>query len=395
MRALAIDHVTIENGTVTYRSGATVERLEHINATVAVAGRTGPYTATGAFVSRGAALTFDIRSGAFDADDVPLQATLVVKPATRLQLDLVATGAGDTRRIVGQVKLAADNAQSLAAVALRTRLPPALARPLTLSADVSGTPADLSLEHLNIDFGAAHGEGSVRLASGTPPSIGLKLSVNQLDLDRWLAARKAEASPLGLIASAFAADATGPVPLAPLPSGVVLPDGIDASVDLRIQALVWRNGVVRNAQIKAALAKGQLTVERAAALLPGGSDVSLSGSVATSADGPRGQGVFEASADDLRSVLTWLGAPSDGVPPDRLRKASLTSQLALAGDRLDLTGIDATLDATRLGGAATIALRERPGVGLRLAADRFNLDAYLPRARRAALGCARPTGRVR
>jgi len=48
------------------------------------------------------------------------------------------------------------------------------------------------------------------------------------------------------------------VPLAPLPSGVVLPDGIDASVDLRIQALVWRNGVVRNAQIKAALAKAEL-----------------------------------------------------------------------------------------------------------------------------------------
>ncbi len=45
---------------------------------------------------------------------------------------------------------------------------------------------------------------------------------------------------------------------------------------------------------------------------------------------------------------------------------------------LNVNALDATLDATRLGGAATVLLRARPGIGLRLAADRFNLDAYLP-----------------
>jgi uncharacterized protein involved in outer membrane biogenesis len=384
VRALAIDHLTIENGAVTYRSGTAVERIEHINARVAVEGRTGPYTAAGEFVSRGAQLSFEARSGALDAPEVPFQATLTVKPATRLQLDLVSTGTGEQPRIEGQLKLTADNAQTLAAMALRARVPAALARPVTLAADIRGTPGDLTLEHLNLDFGAAHGEGSLRVTQGTRPSVGLTFSVNQLDLDRWLAVRKgAAAAPLGLIGSASAApiDAAGPVPLAPLePGALVLPDGIDASVDVGVKALVWRNSVVRNAQLKATLTNGQLTLDRAAALLPGGSDVSLTGSVATSAEGVRGQGVFEANADDLRSMLAWLGAPSDGVPADRLRRASVTSRLALAGDRLDLAGIDATLDATRLRGAATVALRERPGVGLRIAADRFNLDAYLPRA---------------
>lgn len=383
MRALAVDHLTIENGAVTYRSGTTVERFEHLNATVAIEGRAGPYTAAGEFVSRGAALSFEARSGAIDAPDVPFQATLTIKPAARLQLDLISTGTGDERRIEGQLKLAADNAQTLAAVALRARLPAALARPVTLAADIRGTPRHLALEHLNVDFGAAHGEGSLRIAQGTPPSVGLNLSINQLDLDRWLAARKAAAAmPPSLVPSAFAAptDAAGPVPLAPLqPGAFALPDSVHVSVDLGIKALIWRNGVVRDAQLKATLAGGQLTLDHAAALLPGGSDVSLSGSAAMSAEGPRGQGVFAANADDLRSILAWLGASSDGVPPDRLRKASLSSHLALAGDRLDLTGIDATLDATRLAGAATVALRERLGIGLRIAADRFNLDAYLPR----------------
>src|SRR6185437_16444593 len=142
---------------------------------------------------------------------------------------------------------------------------------------------------------------------------------------------------------------------------------------------IWRNGVVRDAQLRASLTHGTLTLDRAAAQLPGGADASLSGSVAMGAEGPRGQATFAATADDLRGLLAWLGAPSGGVPADRLRKASLKSGLTLAGDRLDLAGIDATIDATRLSGAATVALRERPGIGLRLNADRFNLDAYLPR----------------
>jgi len=383
MQALAIDHLTIENGAVTYRVGSAVERFEHINATVAIQGGTGPYTASGDFVSRGAQLAFEARSGALDAADVPIDVTLTVKPATRLQLDLIATGTGAERRIEGQVKLAADNAQTLAALALRTRLPAALARPVKLAADIRGTPRDIALEHLTLDYGTAYGEGTLHVVQGTPPSVALSLAVSQLDLDRWLAKRKAATElPPGLIGRAFAAtsDAATPVPLAPQQPGMlVLPEGIDASIDLGVKALIWRNGVVHDAQLKASLSHGTLTLDRAAAQLPGGSDASLSGSIAIGAEGPRGQGTFVADADDLRGVLAWLGAPSGGVPADRLRKASLKSRLALAGNRLDLTGLDATIDATRLSAAATVALRERPGVGLRLNADRFNLDAYLPR----------------
>jgi uncharacterized protein involved in outer membrane biogenesis len=383
MRALAVDHLTIENGAVTYRAGNAVERFEHINATVAIQRGTGPYTASGDFVSRGAQLGFEARSGALDATEVPIEATLTVKPATRLQLDLIATGTGDEQRIEGQLKLTADNAQTLAAMALRTRLPAALARPLALAANIRGTPRDIALEHLTLDFGTAHGEGSLHVTQGAPPSVALSLAVSQLDLDRWLAKRKAGAELPSLFGRAFAAtaEATAPVPLAPQqPGALILPDDFDASVDLGIKALIWRNGVVRDAQLRASLTHGTLTLDRAAAQLPGGADASLSGSVAMGAEGPRGQATFAATADDLRGLLAWLGAPSGGVPADRLRKASLKSGLTLAGDRLDLAGIDATIDATRLSGAATVALRERPGVGLRLNADRFNLDAYLPRA---------------
>ena len=382
MQALAIDHLTIENGAVTYRAGNAVERFEHINATVAIQGGIGPYTASGNFVSRGAQLGFEARSGALDAAEVPIEATLTVKPATRLQLNLIATGRGDERRIEGQLKLTTDTAQTLAAMALRTRLPAALARPLALAADIRGTPRDIALQHLAVDYGTAHGEGSLHVARGTPPHVALSLAVSQLDLDRWLAKRKAAELPPSLFVRAFAAttDATAPVPLVPQqPAALALPDGIDVSVDLGVKALIWRNGVVRDAELKASLAQGTLTLERAAAQLPGGSEASLSGSIGMGAEGPHGRGAFAADADDLRGMLAWLGAPSGRVPADRLRKASLKSELTLVGNRLDLAAMDAAIDATRLSGAATVALRARPGVGLRLNADRFNLDAYLPR----------------
>src|SRR6185437_13851405 len=287
MQALAIDHLTIENGAVTYRAGNAVERFEHINATVAIQGGIGPYTASGNFVSRGAQLGFEARSGALDAAEVPIEATLTVKPATRLQLNLIATGRGDERR---------------------TRLPAALARPLALAADIRGTPRDIALQHLAVDYGTAHGEGSLHVARGTPPHVALSLAVSQLDLDRWLAKRKAAELPPSLFVRAFAAttDATAPVPLVPQqPAALALPDGIDVSVDLGVKALIWRNGVVRDAELKASLAQGTLTLERAAAQLPGGSEASLSGSIGMGAEGPHGRGAFAADADDLRGMLAW------------------------------------------------------------------------------------------
>jgi uncharacterized protein involved in outer membrane biogenesis len=131
------------------------------------------------------------------------------------------------------------------------------------------------------------------------------------------------------------------------------------------------------------LDKGALEVTRAAALLPGGADVSLAGTLAAENGRPRFAGSVELSADNLRELLAWLGAPLQGLPADRLRRASLTSRFTARPDRIDVAQLDLSLDATRVTGAATVALRDRIGIGARLALDRLVLDPYL-----AALGGA-------
>jgi len=367
--AVSIDHLAIQNGTVTYRGPGTIERFEHINATVTFDSLLGPYHAVGELVARGAALGFDVQSGSFGAPDVPLQVTVTTRPAARLDLEATLTGAPGDRRIAGKLKIAADDLQAVAATLLRTPMPAAAAQHFALAGDLVGSAHGVAIDHMAADLGQVHGEGNFHYNPEGSPAIALVFSINSLDLDHATAAVK----------SARAGAAAASTPRPHFPGGLVLPRGIDASIELGIEAVLWRNGLIREARLKAALTDGRLTVTRLAALLPGGSDVVVSGSATAAPEGPRALGVVEANADDLRSLLAWAGFAADDVPADRLRKAALSGRFTLAGERLDLTGLDVTLDATRLNCAATVILRERPGFGIRLSADRFNLDAYLPR----------------
>ena len=44
-----------------------------------------------------------------------------------------------------------------------------------------------------------------------------------------------------------------------------------------------------------------------------------------------------------------------------------------------MTDIAIQLDAMRINGGMAVELRDKPGIGLRLAVDKLNLDAYLPK----------------
>jgi uncharacterized protein involved in outer membrane biogenesis len=386
-----LDRLVLQNGAVTWRFAGGIERFEHINAVAMLDEAAGGIGATGSLVARGADLSFELHSGALGAAVVPLQLTITTRPAARLQLDGELTGPVDDRHIAGQIVLTGADAQAVLGTLARVPLPAALAQPLAVKAELAGSAAALQLDHLAVDLGPAHAEGKLRLAAGAPPDLALTLSLPQLDLDRWPMPEKAAASSPTLFGAGFSA-LTGEVriPGQRETGGEALPTGIAVSLDLGAQAIEWRGRLIRDAHLTLSLAAGKVTLSRLAALLPGGSDAMVSGTLALTPQGARADGRLAFSADDLRSLLAWFGAKLDAIPADRLLKANLSSRLALAGDQLELTDIDATIDATRLAGAATVLLRARPGLGLRLAADRLNLDAYLPAQSAAAAIAATP-----
>ena len=67
-------------------------------------------------------------------------------------------------------------------------------------------------------------------------------------------------------------------------------------------------------RLEGVLADGSLSIKRLGALLPGGSDIAVSGRLDTVGALPRFDGSLLASADNFRDLLRWTGAAVDGVP---------------------------------------------------------------------------------
>ena len=129
-----------------------------------------------------------------------------------------------------------------------------------------------------------------------------------------------------------------------------LPKNINASFDLAIDVIQYRGSVIREAGLRAALANGEVTLDRAAALLPGGSDVSLLGFLSFIEGEPRFDGEVAAASDNLRSLLDWAGVEAGALPPDRLRGFSYASKVKLTPTAIEVQDINVRLDASTMTG---------------------------------------------
>ena len=216
--------------------------------------------------------------------------------------------------------------------------------------------AELSLERLIINdlrfsVGDLGGAGAVSFALGKPSRFDLALQVNRLDLARLL-------------------------PVLPALADAPRWDGLSGDVDVAVAAIAWRDGVMQQGKLELDITDGVVNLRRASVLLPGGSDVSLSGTLSGEGGSARFDGKVDAGSDNLRALLDWLGADADGIPGDRLRRGQMKAQLSYQNEVLGLAELDLRLDSSRLSGAAAVALRARPSFSLDLQADRLNLNGY-------------------
>src|SRR5690606_32526899 len=113
------------------------------------------------------------------------------------------------------------------------------------------------------------------------PAITASLTTKTVDLDALLAPATPQA----------AAPATGGPAAPPVPPGrpaagdeaiaFALPTGLSATVELAADALVYRGQPLRQLQVAARLENGRLDVSDVSVLLPGSSDLQLTGSVSS------------------------------------------------------------------------------------------------------------------
>ena len=369
-----IARLTIEDGTIAYRGETFGETLDHVSLAIVGGGAMAPLHVEGGFSRRGLPLTVTADLGRLGSAEVPLSLALFSEGLGSIEVAGALSDLGSAPRFSGKLTLKGGDLGAVAARAGAGPLPPLLAKPFHVTGDLAASASGGTLDRIVLDVGDLHGAGALSATPGDPLALAVKLSVDSVDLDRFLAER----TPLSGAAPPAAPAAT---PSSPVARGDALrfdlPMGFVASIDLGVGAVVWRQGVLRQLRVEASLGGGKLALKRAGVLLPGGSDVVVSGELDTVAGLPRFAGALDANTDNLRDFLRWSGVAVEGVPQDRLRRAALQSRIEVDGAVMQVRSIDLAVDAAHLTGAATVALRDRLAFGARLAVDQLNLDAYL------------------
>ena len=416
-----VDNFSIEDGLLVYRDAASgdEERIESIDARIVAESLRGPFAVEGEARLRGLRTTIEAAAGRLpDAGAATLNATLGVPDAeAQAQFTGSLSRHPTSVELRGKIKGEGGNLATLLSAARlgSAALPMALGNPFNLEAVVEADPGQIEVSELRFGLGDDAVEGSGKLMLEPSVDARLKLTATHLDLDALLAgaapdepgegpqtgeapepmqppgddAEGATDEPSGGAESAGSGDAA--TPLARSMEGFSLPSDVEASIQLGVDALVYREQVVRQIRLNATLSQGRLEINQAMALLPGGSDFSLTGAGVADEQGPRFGGHLEAASDNLRGVLEWLGADLSAVPADRLRKTSLSTRIAATPTQLNLSELDLRVDVSRLAGGVVAALRDRPGLGIGLALDNLNLDGYLPRPGVEAMPAPSPT----
>ena len=390
--SISVDNFGIVNGTVIYRSGATEEKIEALNAAIAARSLTGPFTAKGDAKLAGILASFDVDVGRLGVGPTDLQLLInMAGDAAILKFDGTADQAAATLKGKLDAKIAEPGV--LLQIAGARGLPPALTKPFTLTSSIDATAKSIELPDIALSLGDDKATGNIAVQLGSPVLVDASLAFGRLDLDKLLPeiqpALQAEA-PSG-VAAAPAASGTAPaatapaVPAAPapIPAGFLLPPGIAASLDLSAESIVYRKANIDHPKLLAHLADGELEIKQFSASLPGSSDVSLSGTVASKGGLPQFVGAVQAKSANFRELITWLGARIPPLAGDRLHAFTMTSRIIASQRSAELADLDVRLDATRIQGGVNVALpdgatRLKPGFGIGLAVDNLDLDSYMP-----------------
>ncbi len=376
---IRFDDVSIEKGTLIYRdaAGGRDERIDDLNLRIVAESLSGPFAAKGSLRAYGIDGAFEGTLGRL-VEEGATPFNVVVKPANetaRLQLSgAISTHPGSVAvhgRLKGEGENLARLIDSLTGGA--GRWPAALAQDVAIQGEVSVDQRVATISDLSLELGGFRFVGDMTSLLHPPFDARLTLTAAQLDLDHLLEARQTEAGT------------DGETPATPSSAqeprqAWVLPADASGRLELSVEALIYRGQLIRQLRVDAALSDGELRLERAAALLPGSSDISLTGSVREADGEAQFEGHVEAASDNLRGLLQWAGADVSAVPTDRLRRMSLSGRVTGSPKQIAISDFDLRMDLSRLSGGLVIAPRKRPGFGVGLALDSINLDAYLPSA---------------
>ncbi len=373
--------VDITDGTVVWANG---ESSTKINGTLDVDGGTGRLAGSLSAIHRETPFDITLRlSGDLNGVEARVQATISPKTADA------------TVEVTGNLEMAQPQGLQFdgsivatidePSATLKPWLPglaPVLASSGAIRIETAARLTDSTVDLQSIRFESPGGSGkgyvTLNLAGGERADINLQFS--RLDIDALRSQAASDSRAEGIEAGqAAGGSTTGSAPGDNDVSGIIRAfgaTGMDATIAVSVDAVRLNGSLIRNAVLRASVDDGAVTMEEFSALLPGGSSASLAGFGTIGAESQTFEGNMSMRADDLRRLMAWASLRVPDVAADRLRSMDFVSGIKYAGNRLDLVDAALSIDGIDAEVSAAIALRQRPGIGLRLTIERLNLDAY-------------------
>jgi uncharacterized protein involved in outer membrane biogenesis len=409
--AVQLNNFQIENGSLVFRDSrdGSTKSIDGINAKIDAATLIGPFESSGRLVARSIPFSYDVSIGQIiHGRTVPFNLSLGVVDSDALaRVSGTLVGLADEPKFKGKVE---GNGKRLASlietVAGTGTLPVFLSQDFEFSGSVVASAGGAEVKELGLRLGDASASGGLKVELGKVPVVAARVNVSSINLDNWLslpaAARKPSAKrtkPAAAIkkesgslspkaSTAMPRPKKIDKPLKPAP-GFEIPANINGSLNVTVDSITARGRLIRRVLANAELVRGEITLSQLSAQLPGGSNIALFGFV-TAADGqPRFEGEMEATVNDPRRILEWIGTAMPLVPADRLRKLTVASRFTATPKRVEATALDIQFDSSRLTGGVTLALRTPFAFGADLTLDRLNLDAYLAALGKAPAGAAK------
>lgn len=361
---LTFDQISVANGTLNWRrADGRIDRLEKLNTQIAPADDSGPTELEASATYRGRPFSIVLSLAPRRTDGLqPFRARIVLAEAPGT-LSLSGVADLEAGAVEGRMNVAGPDAAAFTAALTTKSLGDLPVWAFEIESEVTITAEALNAPDLSMRLGEVNASGIAALKLGDVPSVTAELDIASLNIDELSKRSETEKG-----------NAEPEVNAAGEPAR--LPNDFEADLRVKAGLLRWKDGIVRDADITARLEGGELAIDRAAAQLPGGTTLSLSGKAVDSDKGIRLYGDLAAISDNLRAALVWAGLDETVLPADRLRAFSYTSRIAVNSDSINLNDIKARFDATRASGAAVIARRKRPSFGVSLQLDRLSLDAY-------------------
>lgn len=398
--AFKLDALSIRNGTVVYRDTAsgTLERIEGLTADVSAGSLAGPFKIDGGLMLRGAPLSLIAEVRRFvENGAVPFRITLGI-PATKAKIDLSGTVTDlETNPIVSaKLEGAADSLGALVATLAGTAPVPQLEQSFAISAKVAGSGAAITVNDLTVQLGGSRAGGHIKVALQDGIRADIALRMAKLDADALMVA-----SPKPTVPAVTRPVRTAPAQPSDQPTGGAvpakpsfeLPRDIEANIDLTIDEVIAMRDRVRAVRVAASMKDGAVTLNSLTAGFPGATELSVSGTLTAPGGALSYTGKTAIRSTELRRLLSWAGVDVAAVPTDRLRRFSFSADVSGNSEQVQAGAIVAQLDASRMSGGVTVALRERAAFGASISIDQINADAYIGQTAAAVTkGVPSPTG---